>query len=277
MSSAASSRWIKALGGIAALTVGLIGGTWAAGAARPARSDVMPETELWKRTIHSPLPSFPRVPLEPGMQIGVVSRISHDTKGVVTDVRVLDSVPDPFKTATETALREWRFLPQENAGVSKVTIYFAVENGLGVVSAPGMGGTAVARQAETRPAGTKRPTQTESPAVTFRGWKLPASVKVISEAEFEDRLGRPDTIAIDVRTPDQFRKDGRKGVLNIPVKDLTGPASDALKGKAAVLLDCTKNQSDACVLASISLARFEFREIAICGAKLDASSKSPSS
>lgn len=215
----------------------------------------LPEREVWRSALRSPLPAFPADALAAGIAGVVVTKVVFNADGRVRRTEVLESPDKRLAGATQTALSEWRFVPRDGGAMGKVTLYFRRDGKRGVVFAPGQ------TPLQQTPVGRQATGQTD--ATKGMGWSLPKEAKVVSEDEFVKRLGQTNTFAIDVRSKTKYDADHRKESLNIPLKELPERSSKELKGAQVVLIDCSKNSADSCPLAAWTVAKLGVREIGI--------------
>lgn len=241
---------------IVTVALGASSGMWLTEELRPHKAASVSEPDLWRGALRFSLPSYPAAALREGVQGVVISHVVHAPDGRVRSVRILESPDARLSSEVEKTITQWQFVRTRDSIAGNVTVYFRIEGGRGLVEAPGLN-----RLQQTTP-----PKPAQSPNSDSRnvgGWSLPAAAKFISEEEFVRRMGEPHTVALDVRSKANFDADHRPGTINIPLKDLPERSAKELKGTEVILLDCSRNATDACLLCSWTLAKLGVREIAI--------------
>jgi len=242
---------------IVTITLGASSGVWFTQAFKREGLTSILEVDLWRNALDAPLPSYPAAALRKGDHGVVVSRVIQNVDGSVGGVQILESPNPDMAAEVQTALSQWRFVPRAQRAVGKVTLYFRIEEGRGLVDAPGLERIRVASQPQSRQAPVTDPGKPS-------GWSLPQTVRFISEDEFKRLMGGPRTVALDVRTKENFDRDHRAGTANIPLKELTHRSSTELKEVKVILLDCSRNPANACLLCSWTLSKLpSVREIGI--------------
>jgi TonB family protein len=87
------------------------------------------------------MPEFPAQAFTAGADGVAVARLKLDEQGNVTDVTVLAAPHPAIKEALLAALARWKFKPAKVNDVptpitSRLTFYYAIDNGRGVVRNP---------------------------------------------------------------------------------------------------------------------------------------------
>ena len=235
---------------------------WAQGAGK------IGEAGIRAAAIAAPKPAYPAALLaKKTTGVSVVSLIV-DTEGKPRSVIVLDA-PDPLMAeSARTAVERWTFHPITAGGrpvamSSKLTFYFQVRNGAGVVLNPDEmpGGRRASppppRAASQPPAGAPPPPPPMPPAVRMGGHDT-AGLE-ISRAEFDRRAGTTGVVVLDSRDRDAFRRNHHPRAINIPFDEMDIRASIEIPAGSTVLLDCSGGDEFSCSIAAHDLTGLKYR------------------
>ena len=101
----------------------------------------VPESVFRKLISKFVMPSYPEGALKRGEQGVAVALVQVNEQGNLTDVQMLDAPSDDIRDAVLNAIRQCKFEPatSEDGPVrieGKLTFYFAIENGRGIVRNP---------------------------------------------------------------------------------------------------------------------------------------------
>lgn len=99
------------------------------------------EIALRKIALKQIAPEFPQQSLAQGEEGVAVAQVEVDAKGLVTKVRILQSPDEPTGKSVEDAVKQWIFRPMSAKGVpvavvGKLTFYFQIASGKGIVKNP---------------------------------------------------------------------------------------------------------------------------------------------
>jgi TonB family protein len=211
--------------------------------------------ELTARMIMTgPKPAYPS-DLQAKKVTGVaVAGVVVSAGGRMTTVVVLQA-PDPLMgDAVKNALAQWQRkpgIPDNTAWSSKLTFYFQVRNGVGVVLNP-----------EEMPGGPKPWT----PAPAAGGPIEPRVVELeaargpaVNAAALQRQMAAGTAVLVDVRGRDSFRRGHQPGALNIPMDELQVRGPIELPTAKTVVVDCGQAEEHLCVFSEHILADQKFR------------------
>lgn len=209
------------------------------------------EAGLRGLAIHAPDPHYPDRSLKNGSAGIVVVSVVVDEEGTLADSAVLESPDKDIEEAVLKAIRSWRFKPASIGRVSgKLTFYFAIEDGRGIVRQPQLSvqkleGNAV-RSGEIRRADQSK------------------SVVVIDEQQIADlRRQTTKVVLVDIRSRIAYRYKHRPGTVNIPIDELLvrGPAE--LNSRSAIVIDCSFGDMNDCRVAALLLVEKKFQTVRV--------------
>lgn len=217
--------------------------------------------------INGPKPVYPGALAARRVSGVAVASILVDADGKMQTVVVLDA-PDPLiADAVRTALQRWTFRPQlagpspeqvrPTAVTSKLTFYFHVRNGAGLVLNPSEmpGGRPVPGIPTSVGRAGAPPPPPSPPAVRRDGHDL--SHLDIDKAEFDKRLGAGATV-VDARTRDAFRRGHHPQAINIPQDELQVRASIEIPAGKQIVVDCSQMEDFVCMASAFPLTELGF-------------------
>jgi len=196
------------------------------------------ESTLRRVAIVQPMPEYPAAALSDHIAGVVVAEIMATAGGVVEKVQILQAPDRRTGDAVVAALKQWRFKDVTLDGSTqplkpygRVTFYFSVEHGAGVVRNP-----ETAQAASTAPAAA------------------PSAARELGEAELQQLRKSTRIVLLDVRDRDDYRWQHRDQAVNIPFDELTVRAPRELSGFEYVVVDCASFKGDMCRAAPRLLA-----------------------
>jgi rhodanese-related sulfurtransferase len=216
---------------------------------------------------HAPRPAYPAALVAKRISGVAVASVLVDTAGKVAVVVVLEA-PDPLMAESiRTTVQQWTFRPvtarrgadgafQPVEVTSKLTFYFQIRNGVGVVLNPDEmpGGPVIRREP---PGGPPTPPPAAAPMVRRGGPDI--SALQIDAAEFERRAALTGTVVLDPREREEVRRTGRPGALNIPRDEVPIRARIEIPPRTSVIVDCSRANDFTCMVAATRLVEAGFR------------------
>jgi TonB family protein len=250
---------------LATILAGLATGTWASQALHRETPTNFPELEMWRMALDAPLPPYPEEAIKQHQSGLVVMNVQFGTDGTVQDISVVEGRSPELDRAARRALSRWKFLPTDSTGIGKISIYFKIEKGRPVVAVPGRDRLVELSQPSEKADQQSPPAaqqEKEKPRVSSpSGWELPEIVRIVDRAEFDARRKDRAVTVLDVRSATAAKRDPIPGAVHIPSKDLSERAPQALKAGSTVLLDCSRNPAESCLLVTWTLAKVGVKEI----------------
>ena len=100
-----------------------------------------PEDVLRSLVVESVMPEFPAQAYAAGAEGAAVARLKLDEQGNITNITILAAPHPDIKETLLAALARWKFKPAKVNDVptpitSRLTFYYTIENGQGVVRNP---------------------------------------------------------------------------------------------------------------------------------------------
>jgi hypothetical protein len=217
-----------------------------AGASAQSR---MGETGL-RMLVTGPKPVYPPA-LQAKKTTGVaVAAVLVNPDGRMGTVVVLEA-PDPLmSTAVQDALMQWRRSARitENAAWSaKLTFYFQIRNGIGVVLNP-----------DEMP-GARKPEPPAGAPGEVGVVELEAPKTSIGTPELQRLLAAGTAVVVDVRERDAFRRGHRNGAINIPMNELQVRGSIELPTTKTIVIVCEQAEEYLCTFSEHMLADSKLR------------------
>lgn len=208
------------------------------------------------------MPAFPAASLARRSGGVVVLQVSAEPAGQVGDVVILEAPNAEIGAAARAAALEWRFSASPRTVQSKLTFYFVIENGRGVVRSPEQmpgnedvfGGGQPPAAARTQGAKPTAP-----PIVGRQGNTAPE----IGEAEFARLIAAANTIVLDVRERDQLGGGAHPRARNMPADEVLTRARAELQTNATVVVDCSRTETFRCYASADALRRRGFEQVSI--------------
>jgi len=196
------------------------------------------EGSIRRRATTLVMPVYPRALLHKRSAGVAVAAVRLKLDGRMERVDILEA-PDPqIAAAVATALNRWIVPEMQVVGsterfqtVGKLTFYFLIRNGNGVVlnpdEMPGNGDVFVSRGSPTRGAAT-------APQVSGM------SKQPIEEIDRDDlrKAGNAGVLLLDVRERHEFRRQHTDGAMNLPFDELPVRARPELLSTRSIAIDC---------------------------------------
>lgn len=185
------------------------------------------EAGLRRIAIEKPEPEYPLTSIEQRVSGVAVASVLIDVDGRTKRVEVLEAPDEQIAASLKKAIAQWRFPPPSIIGSSehfemtgKLTYYFDVIDGKGVVSSP-----------EARRNLVK---------ASHKGWVVPnpTAFEYVSAADLPSIRQRFRAKTVDVRTKEQFDRRHDSDALHVPLAELEIKALATLAGYNAIILDC---------------------------------------
>ena len=210
------------------------------------------------------LPQYPVDAVARGVTGVVVVAATAGTDRRVEAVDVLQSPDDALSAATRAAVATWTLPSVSTPSLlrAKLTFYFQIRNGKGVVLNPEQMPGNEDVFAGNRPAagrGAPGAAPSPAPAVVRDG----NTAREIDEAEFTRLTADTDTLVLDVRDRDPFAGGAHPRARNIPDDEVLTRARAELPVNAAIVIDCSRTETAFCRMAHDSLRSRGFKSVAI--------------
>lgn len=205
------------------------------------------------------MPVFPAASLERKSEGVVVLQVTADPTGQVGDAVVLEAPDAEIGAAARAAALEWRFSTSPRTVQSKLTFYFVIENGRGVVRNPEQmrGNEDVFGAGQSARSQAAKPTA--PPTVVRQANVAPE----IDEAEFTRLIAAANTIVLDVRERDQFGGGAHPRARSMPADEVLTRARAELSAAATVVIDCSRTETFRCYVGADALRRRGFEQVSI--------------
>ena len=233
------------------------------------------ELGLRRAATSAPKPVFPEGALRRKISGVAVVAVRTAPDGQVNSVTVLESPDAEIGEAVRTAVEKWRFAPAQVTGRSevlgrrgKLTFYFRIRNGTGVVLAP-----EELPDGERPPVPTPRPAPSSPPpagpppappAVRSMQAGSPGAAPEIGEAEFKRMLGAaPKPLVLDPREREEFARDHRPGAINLPYDEIEMRARAELPRDRDIIIDCALGIAFPCQVAGARLLSLGFTRVKV--------------
>jgi rhodanese-related sulfurtransferase len=239
------------------------------GAPLPAQVTTTRNEGAFRMSVEAaPKPAYPPALLAKNVTGVAVAAVLIGPDGTPDAVVVLEA-PDPLMAeAVQTAVRQWKFppataRPEQGADPirvsSKLTFYFHVRNGAGVVLNPDEmpNGPRWIPAPPGGPPAAPPGARMGRPAVRMGGHDI--SGLEIDQAEFERRAASRSTVIVDPRDRDAFRRGHMPGALNMPSDEVPVRARIEIPADKAVVVDCSQAEDFTCMIGATLLAEAGFR------------------
>lgn len=231
----------------------------------PARAVNVPEPAFRQMIVTRVMPEYPAASVARGAQGVAVARVRAGLDNRIERVDVLQSPDADVANAVRAALAQWTLNrrnetggPVGNAAESRLTFYFQIRNGKGVVLNPDeMPGN---EQVFAPPA---RPAARAGGAPMTMDMREMAGVEEIDEETLRQRLSNAATGLLDLRDREPFAASARPRAINIPVEELTVRAGAELSRDAQIVIDCSQDQTFRCRAGHHMLQQAGFTKVAI--------------
>lgn len=233
--------------------------------AQTLRAVTMPEAVFRRIATTTVAPSYPTSSMARGAEGVVVVRVRAGLDNRVERVDVLQSPDADIAESVRSALMQWTVArtsetggPVRNAAESKVTFYFQIRNGKGVVLNPNeMPGN---EQVFAPPA---RPAAPAGGAPMTVDMREGAGIEEIDEETLWQRLSNAATVLLDLRDRGPFAGSARPRAINIPVEELTVRAGAELSRDAQIVIDCSQDETFRCRVGHHMLVGTGFKNVSI--------------
>lgn len=260
-----SYSWPLLLSTIVITTAGMYGQTPA-----PAPIVTSHEASFWRAAKVRVMPTYPPTSLKRGTEGVVVTSVTSTKEGRIERVDVLESPDADMAAAVRSALEQWTIpaaqlvdRPTPNLARAKMTFYFQIRNGKGVVLTPEqMPGNEDVFAAFNRPPvgrGASGAAPRTAPVVVQHG----GTAREIDETQFTQLIANANTVVLDVRDRDQFSGDAHPRARNMPANEVGTRSRAELPLDAAVVIDCSRTETSRCRFAHDQLRDRGFKNVAI--------------
>lgn len=217
------------------------------------------------------IPAYPEASLAQKVEGVVVLRVTSAPDGHIEDVVVLQAPDEQIAAATEAAVQEWRVpaiqpsaqqdaLPRSMQ--AKLTFYFQIENGRGVVrnpeQVPGNEDVFAAWNQPAAKQGAPGP-PSQGPAIVRPG----GAAREIDETEFARLIVDASTVVLDVRDRELFSSGAHDRAGNIPADEVLTRSRAELPITATIVIDCSRTETFRCHAAHGSLRQRGFEKVSI--------------
>lgn len=228
------------------------------------------EAVFWRVAKVRVMPTYPAAPLARGTEGVVVTSVTSTKEGRVERVDVLESPDEDMAAAVRAALAQWTIPAPQPLGEStpyvarvKMTFYFQIRNGKGVVLAPDQvpGNEDVFAAFDRPPAGRGTPgaPPSQPPVVTRHG----DGAREIDQIEFVRLLAGSNTVLLDIRDRDQFAGGAHPRARNVPANEVGTRSRAELPLAATIVIDCSRADTSRCQFAHDDLVGRGFKDVAI--------------
>ena len=214
----------------------------------------------------APKPEYPAASLTTKVAGVVVASVRFDLDGKLSTVEILESPDRHTAAAVRDALARWIVPPTQLLGREtkspirgKLTFYFHVRDGKGVVSDP-----------DEMPGGPARPKPRPVPSAPAQGpppapppvrASEHATAKTITVEEFKQRSGK--AVVLDVGEREAFKRGHWPGAVNIPADEVQIRGGAELPRDGTIVIDCTQEQNFRCAAASSFLMEQGFSSVLV--------------
>ena len=234
----------------------------------------MGEEEHRNHAINHPLPIYPESSLREGKEGVAVAAIVADRDGRVEDVELLEAPDEAIGRAVQEALVQWTFHPgrvpaeafhppgdalvddrgtRVNARIaSRMTFYFRILNGGGVVLNP----------AEAAPAIAAEDVRNSLPDASVAA----VEVQDLRGLPLDEMFGAREPVFVDIRERGEYQGGHYPGSVNIPVSELETRVPRELAADRFVVILCpdvTAGGWRFCTGMAQRLARLGFEHIGV--------------
>jgi rhodanese-related sulfurtransferase len=200
----------------------------------------------------------------------VVTSVTSTKEGRIERVDVLESPDADTAAAVRAALAQWTIpapqlvdRPTSNLARVKMTFYFQIRNGKGVVLAPDQmpGNEDVFAAFNRPPAG--RNVSGAAPAPPPVVVQHSGTAREIDEVEFTRLITSPNAVILDVRDREQFASGAHPRARNMPFSEVGTRSRAELPVNATVVIDCSRSETSRCHMAHDSLRNRGFKDVAV--------------
>jgi rhodanese-related sulfurtransferase len=210
------------------------------------------------------MPDYPAASLARRSEGVVVVRVRAGLDNRMERVDIVQS-PDPdIAAAVRAAVTQWTVArrsetggPVGNAAESRLTFYFQIRRGKGVVLNPDeMPGN---ESVFTPPVRTAA--RVGGPPTALR--EPVAAAEEVGETALARHLASGGAVLLDVRDREPFAASARPDAINIPLEELMVRAGAELSRQSAVVIDCSRTETFRCYAGADALRRRGFEQVSI--------------
>jgi rhodanese-related sulfurtransferase len=224
----------------------------------------MGEWGLRAAAMESPMPAYPEASLGARISGVVVAAVLFGVDGKLASIDILQSPDAHTGAAVRDAVGRWT-VPgvqvmgrEEKSPVrGKLTFYFQLRDGKGVVLSPDQMPGGPARPTPRAPASGRSGPPAAAPAVNEHH----ATPRSTTVADFKKQA--PGAIVLDVGAREAFRRGHWPGAVNIPADEIAIRAAIELPREKAIVIDCTQEQRFYCDVAAWGLADLKFKDVVL--------------
>jgi hypothetical protein len=223
------------------------------------------EWQLRELATSTPVPEYPASSLASKVSGVVVAAAAFGSDGRPHTIEILESPDAHTAAAAREAVSRWTVPGAHITG--KVTFYFQVRNGKGVVLAPEQmpGASPPPRRPAPPPTTTWPPSapiaSPEAAAPAVRG-AHGEDLQTVAVDVFKKEPGRAH-IVLDIGERDAFRRGHWPGAVNIPLDELAVRGGIELPRDRRIVIDCTQDDIFLCRLGGGRLVEQEFTSIVL--------------
>jgi rhodanese-related sulfurtransferase len=247
------------------LCLGLAGAVFASSAVAQTqpRAVSMLEGSLRQAVATRVMPEYPAASLARRSEGVVVVRVRAGLDNRMERVDIVQS-PDPdIAAAVRAAVTQWTVArrsetggPVGNAAESRLTFYFQIRNGMGVVLNP----DEMPGNESVFPPPVRTAARMGGPPTALRG-PVAAAEEVDETALARSLAG--GAVLLDVRDREPFAASARPDAINIPLEELMVRAGAELSRQSAVVIDCSRTETFRCHAGADALRRRGFEQVSI--------------
>jgi rhodanese-related sulfurtransferase len=258
------------MSGVSTVAIGLIlclvpGSAAAAQAQGAVKSS---EWGLRSRAKASPMPAYPRESLAEKISGVAVAAVLFGVDGKLASIDILEAPDEHMAAAVRDAVERWNVPGAQVMGrderspiQGKLTFYFQVRNGKGVVLDPDEmpGGSPRPQPRATSSSPPPGPPPVGPPPAGSPTSSAPDAAKTITVEEFK-KLSL-EIVVVDVGERDAFKRGHWPGAVNIPADEMSIRGGIELPRDKTIVIDCTQEQKFYCDVAAAVLARQKFSNV----------------
>ena len=229
----------------------------------PRRFLSVPETALRQRIAVGPVPAYPAESLKAAVTGVVVAEAFFAADGRFETIEILESPDTHTAASVRTAVKGWALTsgatgPRGEPAPAlrgKLTFYFRIRDGKGLVLNPDQMPGRVSPPGRPRPPGSgtsaTQPGTPPSPPRTVAGHG--EDLPTITAGAFKKSMS-PMDIVLDVGEREAFKRGHWPGAVNIPRDELAVRGPIELPREKRIVIDCTQEALQVCRFAGSYLA-----------------------
>lgn len=211
------------------------------------------------------MPEYPAASIAQAREGVVVSLVTGAPGDRITQVDVLQSPDEHIAAAVRTAVMQWTFrAPRPGVNPSryeirdKLTLYFQIRNGKGVVLYPEqMPGNEDVFEAWFKPAGRAG---AGGPMIVRRDT---TGIEEIDEDALRQLLNDRSTVLLDIRDREPFAASAHPRAINMPFDEVSVRSGAELPRTAQIVIDCSQEDTSKCRFNATELGERGFKKVAI--------------